>query len=75
MRTSIWLIVGSLAMAVVTVVPETHQDGFRAELVGAGVISRDGGLPMIDVGDDRHVPDVLAKLVHRARRIAKFGRG
>lgn len=40
MRTP-WLIVGSLA--VVMVVPETHQEGFRAELVGAGVISRDEG--------------------------------
>ncbi len=40
MRTP-WLVVGSLA--VVAMVPETHQEGFRAELVGAGVISRDQG--------------------------------
>lgn len=40
MRTP-WLIVGSLAAVVVG--PETYQEAFRAELVGAGVISRDEG--------------------------------
>ncbi len=40
MRTP-WLIVGSLV--VVAVVPKTDQEGFRAELVGPGVISRDEG--------------------------------
>ena len=40
MRTP-WLVVGSLA--VVAMVPETYQEGFSAELVGAGVISRDQG--------------------------------
>ena len=40
MRTA-WLLVGSFA--VVAMVPELHQEAFKAELVGAGVISRDEG--------------------------------